>query len=403
MKRKILCESLKEFLLEKGEPLALTVLGAPAGGKSYTMKNISKSVKDARITDTLKSGVDLTIDKLRSEFQSKDPLDQLKGFVYTFYFMKNLVKQNPDYTKWFDNIKSVWNKISKLMPSLEIIVDDHDLKFKGISAYKNMHALNTKSYPINSILKQLDRYYDYKSVIRYFQNIKQDKAIDKQINVSYDESGDEPQKILNKLTQLHKSGYVTDVFLIHPENVASNLIQNYYRVITGNDGGRDSSDVIVQAYLDIEKSKKMYKVNAEDKLKTSSKELASGNLKPEVEKPIEHANVPDDPKRGDKPIDIFAEVTPMKPLVAYKFFNEKLNSEQQLIFKAILKYRMLSIENLPENAKDALNQITKSINNKQALEILKKAAESKKYVFKYGGITPELVKKASKIMNIQKT
>ena len=78
MKRKILCESLKEFRLqEAGEPLALAVLGAPAGGKSYTMQNIEKSVKDSRIIDTMKSGINLTVDILRDEFKSKEPSEQL--------------------------------------------------------------------------------------------------------------------------------------------------------------------------------------------------------------------------------------------------------------------------------------------------------------------------------------
>ena len=76
MKRKIICESLEEFLLENErkpdfEPLALAILGAPAGGKSYTMDNIKNFVKDKRVSDTLDKGVVLTVDKLRSEFQSK--------------------------------------------------------------------------------------------------------------------------------------------------------------------------------------------------------------------------------------------------------------------------------------------------------------------------------------------
>ena len=54
---------------------------------------------------------------------------------------------------------------------------------------------------------------------------------------------------------------------------------------------------------------------------------------------------------------------------------------------------------LPSNAKNALNEITKDINNKQALEILRKAAESKKYIYndKYG-ITPKLVANAANFL-----
>ena len=70
---KLLLENWKRYLLKEQEPLALAVLGAPAGGKSYTMDKISSVVSDPRITKTIASGVVLTVDKLREEFQSKSP------------------------------------------------------------------------------------------------------------------------------------------------------------------------------------------------------------------------------------------------------------------------------------------------------------------------------------------
>ena len=364
------------------------------------MKNIKKTVKDARIADALESGIKLSIDTLRDEVQSKDPRIQLKAFVKTFYFMKKQTKENEEqYREWFNDIKSVWkDKLSKLIPSLKITVDDDDLKFNGISARKNIKALDNKSFPAEQIIKQLDSYTDYKKVLRYFQHEKQQKAIDKQYNITYDESGDEPLKIVKGLTALHKKGYVVDVFLLHPENVASNIIQNYFRVIKGIDGGRDSSEVIVNAYLNIEKNKKYYKFNAEDHLKTSTIALQQEPVDPKIEEPLKNANVEDDKRRGNKPIDVFTEVNPMKPIEGFKVFNAQLDKDQQKVFMAMLKYRMLTIHNLPKNAKEALAEITKVINNKQALNILKKAAESKKYVFKWGGVTPELVKKAITIL-----
>lgn len=404
--KKILCESLNEFrLLEKGnEPLALAVLGAPAGGKSYTMNNIKNFVKDQRIADTIDKGTELTVDKLRTEFQGKKPLSQMVGFVRAFYYMRKKAKQDEaEYGKWFKDIISLWeNKIAKLAPALKITVDKNHVYFDGKPAWKNLKSLKNPDYSPTELIKKLHYYDDYKRVVRYFQNLKQTKAINKTFNVSYDESGDEPKKIIGGLKQLHKRGYVTDVFLIHPENVASNLIQNYYRVLTGGDGGRDSSEAIVQAYLDIEKSKHLYNANAEDNLETTNKELATANKKSQkIGDTIEKANVPDDPERGDKPIDVFTEVSTMKPLEAFNYFSGELDKKDKnlkYILIALLKYRLYSIQNLPENAKSALNQITKSINNKQALNILKKAADTKKFVYQSGGITPELVKKAETVL-----
>ena len=40
----------------------------------------------------------------------------------------------------------------------------------------------------------------------------------------------------------------------------------------------------------------------------------------------------------------------------------------------------------------------KDMSNKEAVELLKKAAEEGKHVFKYGGITPELAKKAAELL-----
>lgn len=400
--KKILCESLEEFrLLERGdEPLALAILGAPAGGKSFTMDNIKKFVKDKQISDTIDKGVALTVDKLRVEFYSKNPLSQMVGFVRAFYYIRKRTKQDQaEYGKWFSDIISLWeNKLAKLAPALKITVDKNHVYFDGIPAYKNLKALKNPNYNPKELIEKLHYYNDYKRVVRYFQNLKQTKAINKTFNVSYDESGDEPKKIITGLKQLHKRGYVTDVFLIHPENVASNLIMNYYRVLTGGDGGRDSSEAIVDAYLDIEKSKQFYNINAEDNLETTNKELQTTNKKSEkISDTIKNANVPDDKSRGDKPIDVFTEVSTMKPLEAFKFFVGELDKKDKnlkFILMALLKYRLYSIKNLPENAKEVIIQITKSINNKQALDILKKAAATKKFVYQSGGITPEFIIKA---------
>ena len=91
----------------------------------------------------------------------------------------------------------------------------------------------------------------------------------------------------------------------------------------------------------------------------------------------------------------------MQPLEAWKYFGGKLkekNKAYPLVLQALLKYRMYSIANLPQNAKQSLAQITRSINNKQAVSILKQAADSKQFVFQNGGITPQLVAQAQAVL-----
>jgi hypothetical protein len=46
--------------LSISEPVGLAVLGAPAGGKSYTVKKIKDITNDARLAKALTKGVDLT-------------------------------------------------------------------------------------------------------------------------------------------------------------------------------------------------------------------------------------------------------------------------------------------------------------------------------------------------------
>lgn len=390
--KKFVSSSLAEFLNEADEPVALAVLGAPAGGKSFTMSKIKDVVDDSGVLRTLEKGEKLSIDKLRDEFRSKDPHEQLKGFVRAFYLMQAKYKKDPEeYGKWFKDILSLWeNKFSKLMPKLNISVSPKDLKFDGKPAFQAIKRL--KEVDAQSIIDKLDKYNDYKRVVRYFQDIKQSEAKNKKIDVSYDESGDEPRKIVKNLEELHDDKYVTDVFLIHPENVASNLIQNFYRVTIGGDGGRDSSKAILGAYRDIEENKDIYTSNSEEDIKVKSKNIER------IADPLKKANVPDDPKRGNKPIDLFVEVQPMDPDEAYKTFMKKLDKNQKLVFNALLKYSVYDLPGMPQKTKDVILGLTNRLTNEQAIKVLQQAAKSGKYNFEYGGVSPELAKRAAEII-----
>lgn len=379
--------------IEISEPVGLAVLGAPAGGKSYTVKKISNLTNDSRISRTLSKGIDLTVDKLRAEFQSKDPQDQVKGFVKAFYLMKLKSQEDYDeYGKWFNDIKNLWSsKFSSILRGVKISVDNDELYFDGKPAIDNIDLI--KKTDAMALIDKLDKYSDYKRVVRYFQDLKQEDAVKKTMDVSYDEAGDEPGKIVKNMDKLHKKGYVTDIFLIHPENVATNLVQNFYRVIIGNDGGRDSSAAILQAYNDIENNKELYKKNAEEVITVKSKELEK------TSGPLNKANVQDDEERGDKPIDVFVEVQPQTPEEAYKVFMEKLNVEQQKVFIAMLKLASKTIKGLPKETKDVLNKLTSKMSNPEAMQVIKDAADSKNYQFKYGGIDNDTVNKAEKVFS----
>lgn len=386
-------ESENNASAELSEPVGLAVLGAPAGGKSYAMKKLTDVANDARVERTLAQGVTLTVDKLRDEFLSKNPKEQLKGFVGAFYLMKQKAMGNErEFGKWYYDIEKLWkDKFSEIIPELKITVEDGELMFDGKPALKNMSMLN-KVENAKGIIDKLDKYNDYKRVVRYFQDIKQEDAVKKKLDVSYDESGDEPAKIVGNMDKLHKKGYVTDVFLIHPENVATNLIQNFFRVVTGGDGGRDSSAAIIGAYKDIEKNKEIYQKSAEEVIKVKSKDIGSASPA------LKRANVQDDKEKGDKPIDVFVEVQPMEPRVAYKTFSDKLDQEQKKVFKAFLKLASYSLKDLPDDARETLQSLTKDMENSEAIEVFRDAADSRKYIFTYGGVTPALVARAEELL-----
>jgi len=394
------------YLLEAGpntlstsEPMGLAILGAPAGGKSYTMNKIADLADDPRISSTTKSGQDLTVDKLRAEFQSKTAKDQLTGFVHAFYLFKEKAKQNPEqFAKWFEDISKMWTTtLAKSLPELKITVSNDKLMFDGKDSIDNLDMLD--KLDAEATISKLDSYNDYKRVVRYFQSVKQADAIDKQLNMSYDEAGDDPGKIVANMDTLHKKQYVTDVFLIHPTNIATNLIQNFYRVVMGNDGGRDSSGAIITAFNDIEKSKNIYADNAEEVIDVTSKNLSS------VSKTLKNATVVDDAENGDKPIDVFVTVAPMEPEEAFTTFIGKLDDEQKIVFKALLKYSVKALQGVPANAVSVINNLTSNLKDSEALDILKKAAAGElknNYQHAHGGVTDKLVAKATTLFKESK-
>jgi hypothetical protein len=77
---------------------------------------------------------------------------------------------------------------------------------------------------------------------------------------------------------------------------------------------------------------------------------------------------------------------------------DKLDDEKKDLLTAMLKYSALSLKDIPDDAKKAILDMTAKMSNKEAVQALSKAADSGKYVFKFGGVTPELVKKAKEVL-----
>lgn len=379
---------LNEARMSVSEPVGIAVLGAPAGGKSTTLDKIKASVDDARLKKTLSKGVEVSVDNLRSEFQSRDPEKQILGFIHAFYLMQQKAREDEkEYGQWYTDIYNMWkNKFSELLPSLDISIQDDKLMFGDKESLEVLDLIEPDI--AKEAIDALDNYSDYKRVVRWFQHLKQEDAVTKQKGVSFDEVGDESGKIIKQMKTLHDNGYVTDVIVIQPDNVATNIIQNFGRVVVGGDGGRDSSANIVASYLEMKKQFDVYKANAEVELTVKNKDLDK------VNKEFKDANVKDDKSRGNKPIDVFATIKTVRPNVAYTDGLRKLKTkERQDIFRSMIKYAALTLKNLPKTAKDTLIKLT-NISNDEALQHLKNAAASGEYVFKYGGVDDEYVKKA---------
>lgn len=411
--RKIIQEAVLE---EQGEevisPLGIGVLGAPASGKSY-ITNLMKAFKNKRVSNAFASGRDLTVDKLRGEIQTKSGKDQLKYFVESYTMFKDLSEKHPDiFGKWFGDIEKLWNnKLKKALEELKnpITVSINSsgyVSLNGASSKDGSHEVidSMKDDDAQTIIDGLDPYQDYKRVVRYYQLAQQAVAKQTKKDLTFDESGDEPDKIVNRFDQLHdkdgdgipeKGDYVTNVVLVHPENVASNIIQNANRVITGKDGGRDSSGAIIAAYNDIEAGKQKYSDNAEETFYAkSAKDLQSSS---EIQAALSNANIDDDVARGDKPIDVFVQVGTMSPDFAFNLFSKQMSEEQQKAFKAFILYHAEKLE-LPQDAKATLRNLS-GMSNREAFDTLASAAESGQYDHQHGGIKQADVDDYRRVLN----
>lgn len=387
-------------VLPSTDPVALAILGAPAGGKSYNKQLLAKLEDLTQIAKAANPNFskDLTVDILRGEIQKLPEDKQLELFYWGFYTLRDLATEDKEYAKWYSDIKKLWSgKLKELLNQKGItadISDKDELTLNGESGQDAIKVID--STDIKGTIEELDNYQDYKRVVRAYQLTMQQLATKTKKDVVYDESGDEPEKIIKNMSKLDKEDYVTDVIMVHHKDVVNNLFQNASRMVLGSDGGRDSSDAIVQAYLDITDGMSKYKNAAEVAVDTSTEELQKG--KGDAIKALSRANTTDDKEMGNKPIDVFVRIYGDEPEKVLDRIEQQLDADQLEVFKAILQYQVQepSIK-VPKKTRElALSYF--DMTNAEALDILEKAAADGKYTYEHGGVDDKLVQKAKAVL-----
>lgn len=382
------------------DPVALSILGAPAGGNSYNKQLLAKLEELTQIAKAANPNFseDLTVDILRGKIQKLPEDKQIELFYWGFYTLRELAEEDQEYVKWYADITKLWS--GKLKDLLELkgidaeINADDELELNGKIGEDAVKLIQSRD--LSGIIDDLDNYQDYKRVVRAYQITMQKLATEKKKDIVYDESGNEPEKIIKNMRKMDKADYVTDVIMVHHKDVINNLFQNAARMVIGSDGGRDSSGAIVQAYLDINNGMDKYKDAAEVAVDTSTAELQKG--KGDAIAALSKANTEDDAERGDKPIDVFVRIYGDEPDVVLDKIAKQLDKEQYEVFKAIVTYQVQDPSiNVPIKTKEETIKYV-GMDNEDALDILTKASTNEKYKHAHGGVDDKLLKKAKKVL-----
>jgi hypothetical protein len=376
--------------------VAIAILGAPAAGKSYMvdlLQKLSKVSKLNKLDDILTKGINLTVDKLRKEFQSNNGKEQLKGFFNAYIWLRDQYEREPKiYEKWFNDIKKTWIKFDEVSDEITTFVsNDNKLvvnnKTTPSEIYELIYQLNVNE--VDKMISFLDSYSDYKRVVRWFQNQKQKEGQNLQRDLVFDEAGDEPEKIVSRFKELRSGDkpYVTSVFLIHGKSPVTNLIQNAGRMTSGTDEGRDSSGAIVQAWNDIENQIDIYKNSSENSVIINADEKEITKLFEQLKIITTEDN--SSLKNSNKSIDLFVNILPQEPKAAYDRTCKNLsklfgNTPEMLelsldLFNAILLYHSINL-NVDQNSKMEVRKLVPGkITENNIYDIFKRAIESGKF------------------------
>jgi hypothetical protein len=361
--------------------VAIAILGSPASGKTFMVDKLKKLARSNfidKLDTVLTQGIDLTVDKLRAEFQSKNKKEQLRGFFDTFIWLRNQSTKEPDvYSKWFNDIKKTWVKIDGESDKITTQVDSNNkLTVNGKVSSADIYDIlnNLPDDEVEKIINFLDSYSDFKRVVRWLQDAKQIEAKKEKRDLIFDEAGDEPEKIISKFKGLRSGNdeYITAIFLLHGPSPVTNLIQNAGRMVSGTDEGRDSSSAITQAWNDIQKGIGIYKSSSEQSITINNDDQEIVSLFNK----LKSSNTDDNINTSNKSIDLFVNILTQSPQDAYARTNSKFQGLAKELFNAILLYHSINL-NLDSNSKDIIrNLVPSNITENNINDIFKKAIES---------------------------
>lgn len=238
--------------------VSVSILGSPASGKSYYYKKFVDQgwddIKIARI---------LTVDILRDDLLHAPFNIKLYEIFKTKDFVNSLSKENPrEFASWVHDYDRTMTGIigainTTMGPVVNMTHDDFifDIESHPATVYE---FLNFVDQPANAPRRAaLERdllgtaglqYNNLKRVVRGLQYSALKSATVAERNVVFDETGDELSKLMHRLQILKESGYKNIVIMVHSTSVLTNYMQNAFRMISGSDGGRDSSSSISESY-----------------------------------------------------------------------------------------------------------------------------------------------------------
>ena len=359
--------------------VSISVFGAPAGGKSYTIEKIKEfenSLKGSKkLASAIDTGVNLVVDKLREEIREMKPKEQIKRFYLAFFEFKNLSKkEEKNYGSWFKDIEKILKE--KIIPFFKengIIFNDELLTTANIIEFnKLLNKINDSDAKV--FIESLNSYEDYKRITRFKQISDQKRGAKKNKDLIFDEVGDDYSKVLSNLKTLRDKNpsYINIIILIQGKTPLTNLIQNAGRMVSGNDGGRDSSKAIISAFNSIQESIPMYQ-NASEVFKVF--ETPDYNS---IFKLLKETTIKDNEHFKDKIVDLFVQIQTENPNDSFNRIIKGLDGVKKELFIAIMYFYT---KHLSLNSKiiSEINTLISSygINDKSALEIFKKAKEQK--------------------------
>lgn len=250
----------------ESRPFTLSILGAPAAGKSFYRAQLEKIWQDVKQAETL------TVDMLRDDLLVAPTLIKLYEVFKTYEFVSRLAKENPrEYEKWLNEyVNSVSSILLNLTAEILNLRLNVSLTESGGFKFRRLVADGSKEITLYEFMRSIEpilpdleeevfgkrAYSNLKRTVRKIQAEAIASSATKHKHIVFDESGDDAVKFIDRLKPFHSGHYNNYVIMIHPETILINYLQNASRMILGSDGGRDSSSAIFEAYNAIDQGVK---------------------------------------------------------------------------------------------------------------------------------------------------